>query len=473
MRVTAGAGVAVRLIMIAAFLVPCLAALTWGAAPAGARVEKASDGRLQSTSPVAESILPTQPHVIGLVFDGPVDLPGGAIQVYDDRGRRVDLGYVTHQRDRPETAVTRVRHGIGRGTYVVRWRAETKDGRPLNGTFRFSVEAASQAGDLTPNFAETGQSTLYAFRTAQGLDDAALIVFLGAGTALILAGRRGGGGRRTLRYSMILLVVLTLLEVQLRGMTTSGRDLSAIFSWTMMAETLATPFGLLLAARLLLIRAMVGCLPSSARPPRHGLLRWSGCAAALLIVDAFADPAVNGDRTAVSVIVNASHLGAVVMLAVVLAMAFLRVRPEVSPHAQGLSAVAATCAVAAVGTSALQVWISLDGSSTNWSSPYGAVLYVNLGTVAALTAITWVVYERIRGDFGTASSADGEPPLPVRSGASAPSADGESSVSVLQRDQAAPEKTAAPPLPRNLTASSAFLGVLVLITEIFAVSSLG
>ena len=99
---------------------------------------------LISSDPADGRTLSAPPEQVTLRFGEDI-LDGGAkVVAKDDRGARVDLGP-------PEVAGPKVSvawpQTAAAGTYTVAWRAVSDDGHPLEGTFAFTVQAASPSAD--------------------------------------------------------------------------------------------------------------------------------------------------------------------------------------------------------------------------------------------------------------------------------------------------------------------------------------
>ena len=109
------------------------AGLVLAASPAAAHAT------LLSTDPADGSVLAQGPEAIRLVFDEPVRIEAGAVQVVGPDGTRVT---VTSREDATAVVTTPV-SALGDGTYVVDWQVVADDGHPLTGSFSFSVGASS------------------------------------------------------------------------------------------------------------------------------------------------------------------------------------------------------------------------------------------------------------------------------------------------------------------------------------------
>ena len=99
---------------------------------------------LRST-PAAGAIITAAPARIHIWFSEPVEAPSPtAVAVFGPDGARADQAATAVSPD-DATELTTTVNAEARGTYTVRWRAVSADGHPINGTFQFSVGAASAA----------------------------------------------------------------------------------------------------------------------------------------------------------------------------------------------------------------------------------------------------------------------------------------------------------------------------------------
>ncbi|HLU52096.1 MAG TPA: copper resistance protein CopC [Acidimicrobiia bacterium] len=85
------------------------------------------------------------PNRVTLRFSEPVDLPDGALRIFDASGRRIDTGEVRSvgSGESLEAGLT----GLADGSYVVAWRVVSLDGHPIRGAFVFGVGEGEAAVD--------------------------------------------------------------------------------------------------------------------------------------------------------------------------------------------------------------------------------------------------------------------------------------------------------------------------------------
>lgn len=96
---------------------------------------------LKSSQPKAGSVVDESPDHIELVFNEPVELAFGAIEVSGPDGQRYDAGEAEHPEGREDIVTVALADEPPNGMYLVRWRIIAADGHPRAGKFRFRLNA--------------------------------------------------------------------------------------------------------------------------------------------------------------------------------------------------------------------------------------------------------------------------------------------------------------------------------------------
>lgn len=131
----------IRLLYLAAFSL-CLTFVAATTALAHTQVAE--------TEPAEGASLQRAPQRVSLEFDGPVEAEFSPLEVYDERGKRVDLDDA--RLSSGDTTLTAgLREGLGGGEYTVEYRYTGVDGHPIDGSYDFSV-----SGDYKPPEAAGG-----------------------------------------------------------------------------------------------------------------------------------------------------------------------------------------------------------------------------------------------------------------------------------------------------------------------------
>jgi copper transport protein len=110
---------------------------------------------LKSTQPKAGSVVDQTPDHVELVFNEPVELAFGAIQVTGPDGQRYDSGDAEHPEGREDVVTEALADGLPNGGYLVRWRIIAADGHPRAGKFRFRLNAPAAVASPSPTAAES------------------------------------------------------------------------------------------------------------------------------------------------------------------------------------------------------------------------------------------------------------------------------------------------------------------------------
>lgn len=135
---------------------------------------------LAGTDPADGAELPTAPSEVTLTFTEPVEVPTGAIRIFDATGQRVDAGDAGPGAS-PEKVAVSMPADSAAGAYVVTWRAVSLDGHPVRGAFMFQVGEGPGAGDESLLAAVLGEDEGTPWAVANSL--ARWVTYLAALTA--------------------------------------------------------------------------------------------------------------------------------------------------------------------------------------------------------------------------------------------------------------------------------------------------
>lgn len=98
--------------------------------------------QIAGSEPAEGADLDRAPEQVSLTFDGPVEAEFSPLEVYDERGERVDLDNARLGQE-GSTLTVGLREGLGGGEYTVEYRYTGVDGHPIEGSYEFSVSGAS------------------------------------------------------------------------------------------------------------------------------------------------------------------------------------------------------------------------------------------------------------------------------------------------------------------------------------------
>jgi copper transport protein len=407
-----------RAIVVSAIVVMAILA---AAAPAWAHAQ------LESTDPASGEQLTRSPSHLRLVFGEAVEISLGSLKLYDDHGRLVDTGAPHHANGNARTVEASVPK-LPNGGYVAAWRVISADSHPVHGAFTFRVGAGSTANAqaLAVRLLQSGggSTTVGAlFALARLVVFMAIALLLGACFFVAVLGPVPPAARlrRLLWGSWSALVVATVVALLLQGPYGGALPLGDAVRGAVVRDVLATRFGHVSLARLVLLALAAPLLAvlvrATARPPRW----WFGAAAAVGVgiaaTPGLAGHAATGEHVWVGVPVDTLHVGA---MSIWLGGLVVLVLSVLAPTRTGLmqrrvhafSAIALWCVVVIVASGSVQAWrqagLSLDAYTT---TTYGRLLLVKLSVFAGLLALaavsrTLLVRRRAGASLSSAAAAD-------------------------------------------------------------------
>lgn len=110
------------------------------------------------SDPAADSVLEKSPEVVMIWFSDEVQSGGSTLEVFNDKGERVDNGDGGIDLDDPEHASMRVTlPQLPGGAYTVRWYAVLPDGDASEGEFGFFVGTADEATEQASSTPSSGE----------------------------------------------------------------------------------------------------------------------------------------------------------------------------------------------------------------------------------------------------------------------------------------------------------------------------
>ena len=220
---------------------------------------------ITSSSPPDGSRLAAAPASVSITFDEPVTLV--YLHVVDAHGRRVDDGADT--RDGATIGVG-LRTGLGQGTFVESYRVISADSHPVAGSIRFVVgNGALDAGGV--DLSTTNAWTSGLFVAVRWIGFAGLAV-VGGAWLLITGwpqGRRETRARRLLWAGWGALSAAAAAELLLQGPYAAGETPGHLLDWSLLQQTLHTPYGVWHSVRLILLGVLARVAgPAAGRPGR-------------------------------------------------------------------------------------------------------------------------------------------------------------------------------------------------------------
>ncbi len=117
-----------------------LAATALMATPYSVRAVPLPHLRLTHASPAADSSVTQAPKNLTLWFSEAPELPMSKVTVANEAGTEIALGKLAAGKEGGEPSLSApVTGAMKAGKYTVTWRAGSKDGHPMHGTYSFTV----------------------------------------------------------------------------------------------------------------------------------------------------------------------------------------------------------------------------------------------------------------------------------------------------------------------------------------------
>ena len=210
------------------------------ASPASAHAE------LVASTPANGAQLAQAPATVEMRFTEAVNLIPGGIRLVDDKGASVRTSEPVVS---GHTVTWRMPTDLPEGSYVVSWRVVSSDGHPVAGAFSFGIgtPALAVAGN-----SPTAPRTVVAARLAGYL---AFALFAGVVTFVLWCSpesRNHPTLQRLVRVGLIGGAFATVIGLLLQGPYIAGLGMSRLLDPVLLKETLTTPFGSAMIARLAL-----------------------------------------------------------------------------------------------------------------------------------------------------------------------------------------------------------------------------
>ena len=215
------------------------------ASPASAHAE------LVASTPGNGARLAQAPAEVQMRFTEAVNLIPGGIRLVDEAGASVRT---SEPAVAGHTLTWSMPTDLAQGSYVVSWRVVSSDGHPVAGAFSFGIGAPARAvAGNTP----TTPWMVVAARLAGYLGFA---LFAGVVTFVLWCApgtRNHPTLQRLVRAGLIGGALAAVIGLLLQGPYIAGLAMSRLLDPALLQETLGTPFGSAMAARLALYAALV------------------------------------------------------------------------------------------------------------------------------------------------------------------------------------------------------------------------
>ncbi|HEX6681645.1 MAG TPA: copper resistance protein CopC [Candidatus Limnocylindrales bacterium] len=265
--------------------------------------------KLVRTNPAQGEILPVPPENVELVFSESVSPVKDKIRIVGPDGQRVDDGMPVVD---GATVRIKLKDGTKTGTYLVSFRVISADSHPVPGAFTYSIGSPSATPVEVPQ-AESDDLVLWLLGIAKYIGYAGLALLVGAVFVLTMLWPRRLERRdpkRLMWLGMGLVAFSTAAALYLQAPYTSGGSLSDVEGFD---DVMSSRFGIALLVRLAVLAVAAFLL----RPLINGVGGPADryLAIGLGVIGAVTWPLAGHPAgspvPAVSIVVDAAHLGAV------------------------------------------------------------------------------------------------------------------------------------------------------------------
>ena len=330
---------------------------------------------VESTEPIANSVLDVSPANVTLRFNEPVDTELGWVRVFDADGQRVAAASVRHADS--TNSVSSAMPELSSGGYVVVWRVVSSDGHPVEGAFTFQIGSGS---------APVNPAMFNTVLTSQGGSELpgaviGLMRVLGYIAAAVVIGIAvvGGFSVRAMRISAMLALVSAIVHLLFLGAYSVGGSIGDVFHFAFLGDAIGTRAGLMLLTRAGLfasVVALAGKVPVRA-------VAIAGAGAAFTV--AFGGHSGAQSPAALMVMIGAVHIFSVwIWIGAVIVFAAVSRRDESYVGVSEFSRAMNIVLPAVVVTGVLTAGKNMDGWGHVFSETYGRLVIAKLAAVVLL-----------------------------------------------------------------------------------------
>ncbi len=403
-----------------------------------------SHATVESTLPSRGAELERAPERVVFRFSEPVEAAFGAVQVYDQAGKRVDRGSAGHPDGRGDEVAIGLRDGLGDGAYTATYRVVSADSHPVSGGFVFTVGeggAPAESLDQLIDAGRAGPATEIGFGIVRALSYLALALAVGGVAFVLVVWRptrreRGGTNEAWLRadeafttragrltFAAVGLGVATsALGIVFQGAVAAGTSFWQALDSTVLGDVLGTRFGTVWGLRLIAWLAL-GCLLAL---PLLLRARVSERVPPVLLAFLCFTPALAGHASTLSpgwllVCANVLHVvsmcvwvGGVAMLLLALPGATRQL--DVPARTGLLAAAVSRFSIVALGAVAglvasgtIQALVEVDSLADLPGTAFGRAILIKIGLLVGLIALGALNRQRIRPRLAALDAA-GETP---------------------------------------------------------------
>jgi len=355
---------------------------------------------LKSTTPTAGQTVAVSPTQLDLVFSENVEVSPTSVQLFDQKGDRVDLGAPRHSPKTDSVVQADVSH-LDNGAYVVTWQVISADSHPVHGAFTFAVgRSSADVNALAAKLeaAQAGNKTVgVLFAIARAASYAGIALLLGG--VVFAAAIRPHGRRRSRADTLVwigwgVLFVATIASVMLQGPYASSLPLLNAFHWNDIRAVLHTRYGHYAEIRIIALLVALPLLLMVRRTWRPPSWWWAPITVIGVVIAAtpgLAGHAATGIWTNLAVPLDTVHvLSMALWLGGLACLAFIVLDrdPDARRTAERFSPVAATSVAFIVLSGVFAAWRQVGWSRDAFTdTTFGRLLLVKLAFFIGLLAL--------------------------------------------------------------------------------------
>jgi len=355
---------------------------------------------LESSTPGDRTTVAVSPPQITLVFSENVSISPTSIELFDEKGDRVDIGTPQHAPTTDRDVQATVPH-LDNGGYVVTWQVISADSHPVHGAFTFGV--GRSAGDLQGvaaklEAAQAGNKTVgVLFAIARAASYAGIALLIG-GVAFAAAvrpqGRRRSRADALVGIGWVVLLVSTIASVMLQAPYSSSLPLLHAFNVSDLRAVLHTRYGHYAEVRIVLLLLALPLLlmvRKSWRPPGWWWVPVTILGVAIAATPGLAGHAATGIWTNLGVPLDTLHvLSMAVWLGglAALALVVLDRDPDARRSAERFSPIALTSVTVIVISGVFAAWRQVGWSRDAFTdTTFGRLLIAKIAVFVVLLAL--------------------------------------------------------------------------------------
>lgn len=369
---------------------------------------------LESSDPADGTVVAKAPKQVTLTYDEGVSVTVGSVRVFDHTGKRVDAG--DSHRAGPKQVVVGLKSGLGKGTYLVAWRAVSADSHPVHGGFVFSVgNRSSLDRGVDQSLLGGGGDTAWQVAGAalRIVGYGGLLVAIGGAVFLAAVDEAAGPTRsKVVRYAGLFGVAAFVLDVPVSAELATGLGLSSVTNLNVLRQVLGDG----VAASLVLYGSGAAALVWSTTRQRRPARRVVGAGVGAIAVGF----AISGHSTTtrpvwLAMLSDGVHsaaggvwLGGLVLLAISLRGARTADDPVAAARAVSRFSATATWALVSVsGLGLVLAYLEVRALSALTGTTYGLVLLAKVAAVGGVALLgAYNRYRFVPAIIGSASTEE-------------------------------------------------------------------